>query len=111
LSIKSLRSQIATLNKDASAKTGRGQHRNFSQNTGAQLRQVFIALKELMTPPEPPKRPIGFVPLEDKSKNLTREAMADVDENRFIDDEAVLAWSSSLNTDNPLIAPQVSPKT
>ena len=149
---ESLRSQIATLNKDTSAKTGRGQHRkylpyvftehgsimaamvlnspralqvsvyvirafvrlreaslehqdlakrlgeleektellamrhdNFSQNTGAQLRQVFNALKELMTPPEPPKRPIGFVPLEDKSKNLTREAMADVDENRFID--------------------------
>ena len=165
---ESLRSQIATLNKDTSAKTGRGQHRkylpyvftehgsimaamvlnspralqvsvyvirafvrlreaslehqdlakrlgeleektellamrhdNFSQNTGAQLRQVFNALKELMTPPEPLKRPIGFVPLEDKSKNLTREAMADVDENRFIDHEAVLAWSSSLNTDNP----------
>ena len=43
-------------------------HDNFSQNTRAQLRQVFEALKELMTPPEPPKRPIGFVPLEDKSK-------------------------------------------
>jgi predicted transcriptional regulator len=37
--------------------------------------------------------------------------MADVDENRFIDHEAVLAWSSSLNTDDPLVAPQVSPKT
>jgi phage regulator Rha-like protein len=133
---ESLRSQIATLNKDKSAKTGRGQHRkylpyvftehgsimaamvlnsphavqvsvyvirafvrlreaslehrdlakrlgeleektellvmrqdNFSQNTGAQLRQVFNALKELMTPPEPPKRPIGFVPLDNKPKN------------------------------------------
>jgi predicted transcriptional regulator len=84
---------------------------NFSQTTRVQLRQVFEALKELMTPAEPLKRPIGFVPLEDKSKNLTREGMADVDENRFIDHEAVLAWSSSLNTDNPLVAPQVSPKT
>jgi predicted transcriptional regulator len=84
---------------------------NFSQTTRVQLRQVFDALKELMTPPEPLKRPIGFVPLEDKSKNLTREGMADVDGNRFIDHEAVLAWSSSLNTDNPLVAPQVSPKT
>jgi predicted transcriptional regulator len=84
---------------------------NFSQTTRVQLRQVFDALKELMTPPEPLKRPIGFVPLEDKSKNLTREGMADVDENRFIDHEAVLAWSSSLNTANPLVAPQVHPKT
>jgi hypothetical protein len=40
----------------------------FNRNTKAQLRQVFDALRELMTPPEPPKRPIGFVPLEDKSK-------------------------------------------
>jgi uncharacterized protein YicC (UPF0701 family) len=41
---------------------------NFSQTTRAQLRQVFEALKELMTPAEPAKRPIGFVPLQDKSK-------------------------------------------
>ncbi len=40
----------------------------FNRNTKAQLRQVFDALRELMTPPEPPKRPIGFVQLEDKSK-------------------------------------------
>jgi ORF6N domain len=40
----------------------------FNRNTKAQLRQVFDALRELMTPPEPAKRPIGFVPLEDKSK-------------------------------------------
>jgi hypothetical protein len=40
----------------------------FNRNTKAQLRQVFDALRELMTPPEPPKRPIGFVLLEDKSK-------------------------------------------
>jgi predicted transcriptional regulator len=86
-------------------------HDNFSQTTRAQFRKVFDALRELTISPEPPKRPIGFVSLEDKSKNLTREAMADVDENRFIDHEAVLAWSSSLNTDNPLVAPQVSPKT
>ena len=43
-------------------------HDNFSQNTRAQLRQVLEALKELRNPPELPKRPIGFVPLEDKSK-------------------------------------------
>jgi ORF6N domain len=44
------------------------QQDTFNRNTKAQLRQVFDALRELMTPPEPPKRPIGFVPLEDKSR-------------------------------------------
>jgi hypothetical protein len=29
---------------------------------------VFDALRELMTPPDPPKRPIGFVIPQDKSK-------------------------------------------
>ena len=36
-------------------------HDTFSRNTRAQLKQVFDALRELMTPPEPPKRPIGFI--------------------------------------------------
>jgi hypothetical protein len=27
---------------------------------------VFDALRELMTPPDPPKRPIGFINPEDK---------------------------------------------
>jgi hypothetical protein len=27
---------------------------------------VFDSLRELMTPPEPPKRPIGFITPEDK---------------------------------------------
>ncbi len=40
----------------------------FSRNTRAQLKQVFDALRELMTPPDPPKRPIGFVTHEDKGK-------------------------------------------
>lgn len=43
----------------------------FSRNTRIQLKQVFDTLRELMTPPEPappPKRPIGFVTQEDKSK-------------------------------------------
>jgi hypothetical protein len=30
------------------------------------LEQLFEALRELMTPPDPPKRPIGFVTPEDK---------------------------------------------
>ncbi len=44
------------------------QHDNFSQTTRAQLKQVFDALKALTTQPDSVKRPIGFVPLEDKSK-------------------------------------------
>ena len=42
------------------------QHDTFSRNTRAQLKQVFDALRELMTPPEPPKRPIGFITPDDK---------------------------------------------
>ena len=43
-------------------------HDTFSRNTRAQLNQVFDALRELMTPPDPPKRPIGFVTTDDKGK-------------------------------------------
>ena len=43
-------------------------HDTFSRNTRAQLKQVFDAIRELMTPPDPPKQPIGFVPPQDKSK-------------------------------------------
>ena len=41
-------------------------HDTFSRNTRAQLKQVFDALRDLMTPPEPAKRPIGFVTPQDK---------------------------------------------
>ncbi len=43
-------------------------HDTFSRNTRNQLKQVFDALRELMTPPDPPKRPIGFVTHEDQGK-------------------------------------------
>ena len=41
-------------------------HDTFSHNTRTQLKKVFDALRELMTPPDPPKRPIGFINPEDK---------------------------------------------
>lgn len=41
-------------------------HDTFSRNTRNQLKQVFDALRELTTPPEPSKRPIGFITHEDK---------------------------------------------
>jgi hypothetical protein len=43
-------------------------HETFSRNTRNQLKQVFDTLRELMTPPEPHKRPIGFVHSEDPPK-------------------------------------------
>ena len=41
----------------------------FSRNTRIQLKQVFDALRDLMTPPSPPKRPIGFVTPQEKPKS------------------------------------------
>lgn len=41
-------------------------HDTFAHNTRNQLRQVFDALRELTTPPEPAKRPIGFITPQDK---------------------------------------------
>lgn len=49
-------------------------HDTSSRNTRAQLKQVFDALRELMTPPDPPKRPIGFVTPEDKGSKKTSGA-------------------------------------
>ena len=44
---------------------------SFSRNTRHQLKQVFDALRELMTPPDPPKQPIGFVTSADKGKKAS----------------------------------------
>jgi ORF6N domain len=43
-------------------------HETFSRNTKAELREVFETLRELMTPPASPKRPIGFVHPQDAAK-------------------------------------------
>jgi hypothetical protein len=52
-------------------------HDAFSRNTRNQLKQVFDAIRELMTPPDPPKRPIGFITPEDKpSKPSSTKAKA-----------------------------------
>ncbi len=41
-------------------------HAAFSHNTRLQLRQLLDAVRELTMPPDPPKRPIGFVPPAEK---------------------------------------------
>jgi hypothetical protein len=46
-------------------------HDTFSRNTRAQLRQLIEAVNQLMAPPDPPKRPIGFVTPEDKGKKAS----------------------------------------
>jgi hypothetical protein len=49
-------------------------HDTFSRNTRNHLKQVFDALRELMTPPDPPKRPIGFINPEDKGNKKSSGA-------------------------------------
>ena len=44
-------------------------HDTFSHNTRAQLKQVVDAIRELMAPPDPPKRPIGFVHPQEKKRS------------------------------------------
>ena len=44
-------------------------HDNFSSNTHNQLKRAFDALKELMTPLDPPKRPIGLINPGDKGSS------------------------------------------
>ena len=44
-------------------------HDAFAHNTRAQLKQVFEAIRQLMAPPDPPKRPIGFVTEDRASKS------------------------------------------
>ena len=46
-------------------------HDTFSRNTRLQLRQLLDAVRELTTPPDPLKRPIGFLTHEDKKDTPT----------------------------------------
>jgi hypothetical protein len=57
---------IQAANVLASSQAVEMSHDNFSRNTRLQLRQLLDAVRELTAPPEPPKRPIGFLTHEDK---------------------------------------------
>ena len=48
-------------------------HDTFSRNTRNQLKQLIEAVNQLMAPPDPPKRPIGFVTPEDKGKKTSEQ--------------------------------------
>ncbi len=61
---KDFAAKLATLERQTQALALK--HDTLAQNTRLQLKQVFEAIRELMAPPEPKKRPIGFVVPEDK---------------------------------------------
>lgn len=44
-------------------------HDTFSRNTRLQLRQLLDAVRALTMPPDPPKRPIGFVTPQEKKES------------------------------------------
>jgi phage regulator Rha-like protein len=44
------------------------QHDSLSRTTRTQLKEVFDVLRQLVVPPDPPRRPIGFVTPQDKTK-------------------------------------------
>lgn len=48
----------------------------------------------------------AWVEQEEERRRLTLEAMADVDEGRVIDHQAVQAWADSLDGDDPLPPPR-----
>ena len=42
-------------------------------------------------------------------KQMTLDALTDVDTGKVVEHKAVLAWANSLSTDNPLPLPTISP--
>ncbi len=50
-------------------------HDSIAHNTRAQLRQIFEAIRQLTTPPDQPKRPIGFI-TSDEKRGKPRSARA-----------------------------------
>jgi predicted transcriptional regulator len=48
----------------------------------------------------------AWIDQEDERSRLTREALADVDAGRLIDQQAVQAWAESLDTSVPLPLPR-----
>ena len=61
------RAKLEWLRRFLPFESGVASHDTFSRNTRLQLRQLLDAVRELTTPPEPPKRPIGFLTHEDKA--------------------------------------------
>ncbi len=70
-----LAARLAELEDQAEALAS--SHDTFSRETRVQLKQVFDVLRALTTPPDPPKRPIGFVvPREPKPSDADQAGSA-----------------------------------
>ena len=54
-------------------------HDDLSRTARQHLKQVFDALRQLMTPPDPPKRPIGFVIPPAKQDKRSAPPLAPID--------------------------------
>jgi len=64
---RALRSQFATLNAASGEGAGRGRHRKYLPYAFTEHGAIMAAnLLSSRSPPDPPKRPIGFVTPEDK---------------------------------------------
>ena len=48
----------------------------------------------------------SWIAQEEERDRLTREGLADVDEGRVVDHDAVQAWADSLDTDEPRSIPR-----
>jgi predicted transcriptional regulator len=48
----------------------------------------------------------AWVEQEEERRQMTLDALADVDAGHVIDHQAVQAWAAGLDTDNPLPAPR-----
>lgn len=48
----------------------------------------------------------AWIDQEEERSRLTREALADVEAGRVIDQQSVQAWADSLDSDNPMEVPR-----
>jgi predicted transcriptional regulator len=48
----------------------------------------------------------AWIAQEEERSRLTREALADVEAGRVIDQQSVQAWADSLDSDNPMEVPR-----
>jgi len=63
---KELAAKLEELEQETEALALR--HDALAANTRTQLKQVFETIRELMSPPEPKRRPIGFITPEEKKR-------------------------------------------
>ena len=68
------------------------QHDSFNRSTRNQLKQVFDALRQLMTPADPLTRPIGFVIPENQPTGSWQRAMRESASPSFLARRRCRSW-------------------